>query len=113
MYAAAFKIDCNNERRAAHGEDRGHELGERVRIRVVAGEEDDSANERMPHQLWLFRGDSHTLEIDHQRPQANGVRPFFRPGSRIARDSTCVVWGNMSITPAATRLIPCSLTFFF
>src|SRR5262249_50847456 len=107
LHASAFVVHCNNQGRAAHGVNLGHELDELLRVDVVAGEENHPTHQRMPHQLALLRRHDGPEEIDHQRPEAHAVG---LAGSSRANASTCVVCGNMSTTPAATSLIPCSCT---
>src|SRR5690348_6353911 len=103
-------VHCNNEAWTAKGVDCGNELRQLLRIDIVPGEKDDSTYEGMPHQLGLIGRNGRADEVDHQRPETHPGRPLRLPGSRIAMDSTWVVCGNMSNTPAAMRLIPCSCT---
>ena len=93
----AFVIDADDQRRRTHRMDIGDQPGQLLGFGVVAREEDHAADRRVRQQFALLRLQHRTLEIDHEWTEGHRVR------SRTAMDSTCVVWGNMSITPAASR----------
>src|SRR5580700_4634264 len=54
----------------------------------------------MAQHIDIFGGQLGAREIDHERSQAHGIF------SNTAMDSTCVVCGNMSNTPAPDSLNP-------
>ena len=82
--------------------DVGDEAGELLGVGVVAREQDDAAHERMAQHFAVLGRQLETGDIDHQWPK--GHKPHFL--SSTATDSTCVVCGNISRTPAARKRKP-------
>ena len=96
LHPAALVVDAHHQRRRARGVDVGDEPRELLRVRVVARKKDHAAHQRVLQDLALFGLQHRALEVDHQGAERHDAR------SSTAMDSTCVVCGNMSITPAAS-----------
>src|ERR1700680_56989 len=86
--------------RRAQGSDIRGERGELPRIAVVAGEQQDAADQGVRKHPDIVGAQFRTGDIDHERPQTH------TGFSNTAIDSTCVVCGNISITPAQVSLNP-------
>src|SRR5207248_5428373 len=114
LYPPALVIHGHDERRGALGMNRADQCGQLVGDGVVAREEDAAAHQRMAQQLALLGGGRAAGEVDHQGAQTHAggaVRRARRPPAvSSSSDSTCVVCGNMSTTPAAWSAKPCSCT---
>src|SRR3984885_3756633 len=100
LHASAFLVDRNDERRCTRGVDVGAERGKLRVVNIIARKQDDAAHQRMAQELAVFATQLKTRHINHQGAEANAGR------CRRAKDSTCIVWGNMSNTPAACKLKP-------
>src|SRR5277367_901303 len=69
-------------------------------IAVIAGEQQDAADLGVRQHAHIIRAQFRARDIDHERAQTHvGI-------SNTAIDSTCVVCGNISITPAQVSLNP-------
>ena len=115
LYPPALMVDRHQEAWAAQRVDLLHQALQLRRIGVVARKQDDAAHQRMRQQFAIFRAQLRTGEIDHQWTQSHVVPPAglsaaVPGGASRAMDSRCVVCGNMSATPAASRSKPSSLT---
>src|SRR5271165_1185247 len=86
--------------RGAHRPDRGRERGELAGIAVIAGEQQHAADLRVGQHADVLIRQFRAGDIDHERPKAHAG------ASNTAIDSTCVVCGNISITPAQVSLNP-------
>ena len=85
---------------------------------VVAREQDDAADQRMAQHLAVLGRQLEAGDIDHQWAQGHGLsilssvlspeHPLYGALSSTAMDSTCVVCGNISSTPAARKRKPSS-----
>src|SRR5690349_11488208 len=106
LNAAAFLVHGHDERRRTDGMDVGDQPGELVGVGVVAREQDDAAHERMAQDFAVLGRELETGDIDHQWPKGHRRRLYFL--SSTATDSTCVVCGNISRTPAARKRKPIS-----
>ncbi len=97
-------VDRDQQMRRAHRADRRRQRGELLRIAVVAAEQYDAADQGWRKHVEVFGAEFGSGDIDHERTQAHAGF------SNTAIDSTCVVCGNMSITPAPISLNPWSFT---
>src|SRR5262249_49349732 len=94
LHAPTLLVNGDDQRRAACGVDCSHELRQLFRVRVVPGEENDAANERMPQQLALLGRHSGPEKVDHQRPKAHIMHcapgaPAMRSIRRESCGETC------------------------
>src|SRR5215470_3858198 len=83
------------------------------RIEVVPCEQDHPTHQRLAQQLALLLEDFGPREVDHQRAETHAGRAASQSRPECvssARDSTCAVCGNISTTPAAASVKPCSCT---
>ncbi len=115
LHAPALVIDGDQQPRTSQTVDLRHEVLQLPRIGVVAGEQDDAAHQRMSQQFTIFRAQRSAGDVDHQWAQGHGMSsPGLSAdapgGASKARDSTWVVCGNMSATPAASSSNPSSWT---
>src|SRR5258706_632216 len=86
--------------RRAQGANRRRQRGELPRIAVIPGEQEDAADQRVCKHPDILGDQFRSRDIDHERSQTHSSR------SNTAIDSTCVVCGNISITPAQVSLNP-------
>src|ERR1700679_1265972 len=92
--------------RRTQGANCRRERGDLPWIGVVPGEQQHTADQRMREHADVLGAQFRAGDIHHERPQ-----PEAHAGaSNTAIDSTCVVCGNMSITPAWVSLNPWSCT---
>src|SRR6187549_2764090 len=101
LHAPALLVHGHDQRRVARRVDIGDQLAQLLRRLVVAREEDDAADERMAQHLAVLGRELEAGDIDHQWAQSHGTYL-----SRTATDSTWVVCGNISSTPAASKRKP-------
>ena len=108
LHPATLMVDGHDQRGAACAVNLGYEGGQLLRVGVVAGEKDHPPDEGVPQQLALLGLEARALQVDHQGTEANRISPpRAAPGGvSRARDSTWVVCGNMSSTPAARSANP-------
>ena len=95
LHTPTLVIDAHDESGRTHGVNIRDELLQLRGVGVIACKKNHAADKRMLQQLALQRLQHRPLEIDHQRSERH------RSTSRTAIDSTCVVCGNISTTPAA------------
>ncbi len=69
LHAAAFVVDRDQQRRAAHRSNLSHQRAQLCAIDVVAREQDHAAHERMRQHLAIFGAELGAGDIDHQRAQ--------------------------------------------
>src|SRR5580658_392286 len=86
--------------RRAQRPDALRERGDLGRIAVIAGEQQDAADLGVRKHTDIIGSQFRAADVDHERPQAHAGP------SNTAIDSTCVVCGNISITPAQVSLNP-------
>ena len=132
LHAPAFVIDRHQQPRTAHRMDLCHEPLQLLRVGVVAREQDDAADQRMDQHLAILGRQFLAGDVDHQWSERHCALPGDCPvgvivayprlevrparlihdpaGASTATDSTWVVCGNMSATPAASSSKPCSCT---
>ena len=100
LHSAALMVDRHQQLRRAHGAELGGQRGNLRGVAVIAGEEEHAAHQRVGQNLAVLRAQFRPGDVDHERAQRSWAHAFF---SNTAIDSTCVVCGNISITPAPTN----------
>ena len=106
LYPPAFLVDGDEQRRRAHRADVAHQLLELLHAGVVAREKNHGADQWMTQHLAVLGRERRARNVDHDRPKGHFVTCL----TNTAMLSTCVVCGNISITPADTSEKPCSRT---
>src|ERR1700675_4544400 len=86
--------------RRAQGADRRRERRDLAWIVVIPGEQQNAADHGMDKHPDVLGAQFRARDIDHERSQTHAGP------SNTAIDSTCVVCGNISITPAQVSLYP-------
>src|SRR6266513_5559141 len=79
LYAPAFVIDADRQRRLAQPLDVLGERAQLIRILVIARKQDHGAHRRVPQALALVVGHGAPLDIEHHRPE----RTLYFSHSRI------------------------------
>src|SRR5450631_826835 len=79
---------------------RGSQSGYLLRVTVITGEQEHAADQGVRQHPGVIRTQFRSGDIDHERSQTH-TGP-----SNTAIDSTCVVCGNISITPAQVSVNP-------
>ena len=110
LHAAPLLIHADEQRRGACRMDGCGECGELRGINIIAGKEDDAAHQGVAQQLAILGRQFAPRHIDHEGSEGHAAPPCAAGRSSSAIDSTCMVCGNMSTTPAACKLKPYSCT---
>src|SRR5690606_15844987 len=111
LHAAAFLVDADELRAWGGFADRLRELGDLGAGGEVAGEQDDAGAGVVLQPVAFLGGEFVSGDADYQHGlSARKARSYGVGGVNRAMDSTWAVWGNMSMTPAASSFQPRSLT---
>src|ERR1700694_3412609 len=106
LHAAPFMVHRDQQVRRAQAADCRREGGDLPWIMVVPGEQQDAADQGMSEHPDIIGAEFRARDVHHERSQTHAG------ASNTAIDSTCVVCGNISITPALVSLNPRVYTKF-
>ena len=104
LHPTPFMVHRNQQMRTAHRPDTRRQRRDLRRVAVIPREQQNAADQRMLEHANVVGAQFRAGDVDHEGSQTHAGL------SNTAIDSTCVVCGNISITPAQVSSNPKSCT---